>query len=530
MFLRALSCVLGLCGLLAVSGVQAGDQALPWWRKAVFYEIFVRSFADSTEGPLANDGIGDLRGLIGKLDYLNDGNPETKTDLGVTALWLMPIMQSPSYHGYDVSNYYRVNPEYGTHEDFKELISEAHKRGIKIIVDMVLNHASSSHSYFESAQSTVSRYRDWFVWSKKPKDRTGAYGNEAWHQTNHEYYYGFFSSSMPDWNLRNPRVTEELHEVARFWIETMNVDGFRLDAVRYLVEDDTGYIDSEGTHAWLGKFHAYTKKLDAEAFTVGEVWAETATTASYGPDELDTSFQFELASELIKTVNNGVNMRLDNLMDELGRRFPGYQYATFLSNHDQPRVMTVLGDDPARAKLAATLLMTLPGVPFMYYGEEIGMQGRKPDPDLRTPMHWSAHDNAGFSENSPWAPLRADYPVVNVAAQQASNDSLWNYYQRLIRMRSSQAALHQGDFTFVPASSKKIFAFERCTALQCALIVVNLGGKTYHDYWLEKGIGKNAKEIWQGETELQKHAVAPKQFRPIKVLQPRAAYLITYSR
>jgi len=209
-----------------------------WWQSAVFYEVFVRSFADSTEGPLAGDGIGDLRGLIGQLDYLNDGDPDTDSDLGVTALWLMPIFESPSYHGYDTDDYFRVDREYGTNEDFKQLIAEAEKRGIRIILDLVLNHCSDDNPWFQKAAAGEQPYEEFFTFADERPDYRGPWGQRVWHPVpgGDGFYYGVFSSHMPDLDYRNEQVTERMFDVTRFWLEDMGAHGLRLDAIRHLIE------------------------------------------------------------------------------------------------------------------------------------------------------------------------------------------------------------------------------------------------------------------------------------------------------
>ena len=234
--------------------------------------------------------MGDLNGLIGKLDYLNDGDPATASDLGITGIWLMPIMASPSYHGYDVTDYYQVNPEYGINEDFKRLIEEAHQRGIRVIIDLVLNHTSSEHPWFIESQDPDSPKRDWYVWSDEEPQGKG------WHPgVNGGYYYGYFGEHMPDLNYKNPAVTEEMHKVVRFWLEEMGADGFRLDAVKYLYEDGKRIEHTPATHEWLKDFNEFYKGIDPQAFTVGEVWDDSGTAAKYVGDELDATFDFGLA-------------------------------------------------------------------------------------------------------------------------------------------------------------------------------------------------------------------------------------------
>ena len=380
------------------SPTQPAASPLPWWNDTVFYEVFVRSFADSTTGPLANDGIGDLQGLIERLDYLNDGDPNTDTDLGVTGIWLMPVAQSPSYHGYDVTDYYTIETDYGTNEDFKRLIEEAHARGINVIVDLVLNHTSSEHPWFEQAADPDSPYHDWYIWSDEDPGTKGPWGQNVWHQLGDQWYYGIFWEGMPDLNYNNPAVTEEMQNVSRFWLEEMGVDGFRLDAIRHLYEDGAVLENAPQTFTWLSDFHDAYKSVKPDAFAVGEVWTTTETAAKYVGQKVDAVFEFDLATSIISSINNRDRSALASALETTQDSFPPGQYAPFLTNHDQNRVMSQLSYKTDRAKLAATILLTLPGVPFIYYGEEIGMTGQKPDEKIRTPMQWTTGANAGFSE------------------------------------------------------------------------------------------------------------------------------------
>jgi glycosidase len=211
-----------------------GSQGYPWWNDTVFYEVFLRSFYDSN-----GDGIGDINGLIEKLDYLNDGDPKTKTDLGITGIWLMPIFPSPSYHGYDVKDYYEINPDYGTMEDFNRLLEEAHLRGIRIVIDFVINHTSTEHPWFiEARKGEDSLYRNLYIWSEQKPDYLGPWGQPVWHANyDQTYYYGVFWSGMPDLNFENQEVTNEINRIAAFWLEDIGVDGFRVDGARHLIED-----------------------------------------------------------------------------------------------------------------------------------------------------------------------------------------------------------------------------------------------------------------------------------------------------
>lgn len=445
-----------------------------WWNDTVFYQVFVRSFYDDD-----GDGIGDLAGLIQKLDYLNDGDPTTTDDLGVTGIWLMPIMESPSYHGYDVVDYYTVEQDYGTNEDFRTLIAEAHARGIRVIVDMVLNHTSSSHPWFINASAgPEAEYRDWYVWSNENPGYVGPWGQKVWHRRGGAYYYGIFWEGMPDLNYHNPQVTEAMYEVTRFWLEEMGADGFRLDAVRYLIEDGPRQASTPQTHAWLADFDDFTDRIDPEVLTVGEVWADTIEVAHYiVNDELDLCFEFSLADAIVESVTVNTSTAFRYRLKTVLKAYPPGQYATFLTNHDQNRVMTQVGRNPDKARLAATVLLTLPGVPFIYYGEEIGMTGQKPDEKIRTPMQWSAEENAGFTTGRPWQPVNDDYKTVNVATQSADPDSLLNRYRRLIHLRNNHVALRRGELVPLESTCRPVYGFLRHFEGESILVLLNFAAR-----------------------------------------------------
>lgn len=514
-----------------VPGLPARPAADPthWWNDAVYYEVFVRSFADSATGGKANDGIGDLRGLIERLDYLNDGNPETRTDLGVNALWLMPIMQSPSYHGYDVTDYLQIESDYGNNADFQALITAAHARGIKVIVDLVLNHASSQHPRFLAAKDPASSYRDWFVWSPTNPGYLGPWGQPVWHRSGDAYFYGVFWSGMPDWNFRQPAVTSYMRDVTRFWLETMNVDGFRLDAIRHLVENGSVQTDTAETHQWLKDYIAFYKTIKPQAMTVGEVWTTSDIVATYA-GEMDMTFQFDLAGAILDAANNANGGRLESELSRVWSNFQPSQFATFITNHDQNRVMTELGGDTTKAKLAATLLLTMPGVPFIYYGEEIGMTGAKPDELIRTPLQWSAANHAGFSTVSPWEPPNNDFPQVNIAAQSAQSDSLLSHYRKLVHARREHPALAKGDLNVVNTSANNLVAYLRQSAGQSILVILNLSSGPVSDYSIPLNANYDqAQELLSGAT-LQKGSVVTVNgvtgYRPIATLAPRSGYVI----
>lgn len=429
-----------------------------WWNERVFYEVFVRSFYDSD-----GDGNGDLRGLIAQLDYLNDGDPATTDDLGVRGIWLMPIMQAASYHGYDATDYITVEKDYGSNQDFQVLIEEAHKRDIKVIIDLMLNHTSNAHPWFIAASGDPeSEKRAWYIWRDDDPGHKAPWGTPVWFPLGDVYYHALFDPSMPDLNYRNDAVTAEMTRVAHFWLEKMGADGFRLDAVRHLIERDDVYSDTEETHAWLAQWNDSIDQIAPDALTIGEIWDAPDRIVPYiANDEVDLAFEFSLASGIIGSIN-AENPRLfaDSLAIVLSTYPPG-RFASFLTNHDQNRTMTQLAGNVTGARLAATILLTLPGVPFVYYGEEIGMTGQKPDEQIRTPMQWDAEPGAGFSNGTPWEPVNNDYAQVNVAGQTADPASLLNHYRRLMHLRNSYLTLQHGGLQSLENRCSATYAYLR---------------------------------------------------------------------
>lgn len=450
--------------------ITVGNTDTYWWNEAVFYEIFVRSFYDSD-----GDGIGDFQGLIQKLDYLNDGNPATHHDLGVNGIWLMPIHQSPSYHGYDVTDYREIESDYGSNEDFKEFIAAAHERGIKVIIDYVMNHSSSEHQWFRDSKNPSNEKRDWYVWEGNNPGGSGPWGQNVWHQSNGDYYYGLFWGGMPDLNYETPGVKEEMFDISTFWLEEMNVDGFRLDAVKYIYETSEGLEDVPETFQFWKDFRAHYKSINPNSFSVGEAWTSTNKAREYvGNDGLDYVFEFDLAGNIIAAVNNGNSDGLISKSQEVMGSYPYLQFGTFLTNHDMNRVMNVLNSDQAKSKQVAELLLTLPGIPYLYYGEEIGMLGQKPDEDIRLPMQWNSTSNAGFTTGNPWRAPKTDYPDKNVEDQQTEPESLWRAYQDVISTRNTQQALRTGNYSIISSSDNSIFSFIRQENEEQIIVVANL--------------------------------------------------------
>lgn len=460
--------------------IHVGQKETFWWNEDVFYEIFVRSYKDSN-----GDGIGDLRGLIDNLDYLNDGNPASHDDLGIGGIWLMPVAESPSYHGYDVTDYRKIADDYGNNDDFKELMEEAHKRGIKIIVDYVMNHSSSQHPWFQSSRSSSSDKRDWYIWRNTHPGYNGPWGQNVWHSNNGSYYYGIFWGGMPDLNYETQAVKEEMFDVAKFWIEDMNVDGFRLDAIKFIFIDGNQLEDTEATFEFWREFKNFYKSIKPDVFAVGEAWTSTNIAQQYvNNGGLDYVFEFDLANAMLNAANNGNTTALYDQMDRTIGAYPYMQFGTFLTNHDINRVMDQLGRDESKAKIAADLLLTLPGIPYIYYGEEIGMTGSKPDEDIRTPLQWTAEPHAGFTSGTPWRAVKNDYLNKNIAAQKRDHQSLWQHYRKLISLRNTQNALKKGNYTSVNSGNPAVFSFLRHYDDEYILVISNTSADAISNFSL----------------------------------------------
>jgi glycosidase len=462
-----------------------------WYRHAVFYEVFVRSFQDSN-----GDGKGDLPGLISRLDYLNDGDPSTTTDLGVDALWLMPVFASPSYHGYDVVDYERIHPDYGTVADFERLCAEAHRRGMRVIVDLVLNHTSSQHPWFvDSASSPTSSKREWYVWNDRDpgwKQPWNYSSTPAWHERNGAWYYGVFWGGMPDLNMKTPAVRDEVKRIASYWLER-GADGFRLDAARYLIETGVGteQADTRETHTFWKEFAAHVRQVKPDAVLVGENWASSGTIASYygstqtvpGGDELPLNFNFPLSESIIDSLLKANASGITSTLADMARTYPsGVADAPFLTNHDNVRVATRLEGNTGRLANAAALLLTLPGSPFLYYGEEVGLANGTTNNDeaKRTPMPWDSSTSGGFTTVSPWFPFSPGRDAANVATQAQSSRSLLTRYQQLIRVRQGSDALERGGLTLLTPTRENtpVLTFVRSWGEEQVLVVHNLSDST----------------------------------------------------
>lgn len=479
-----LGCAIMLCTapLAAAQTVEPADAGEYWWNERVFYQIFVRSFYDSD-----GDGIGDFQGLIEKLDYLNDGDPATTGDLGVSGIWLMPVMPSPSEHGYDVTDYLAVNPDYGTADDFRQFVDEAHARGIAVIIDLVVNHSSSQHPWFEASAAGDPEYADYYLWSDTDPGFRGPDSQTVWHKRNDRWYYGVFFHGMPDLNYTNPDVTAEMYAIARFWLEEMNVDGFRVDAVKYIVEEGRALENTAATHAWLRAFHDYVKSIKPDALLVGEIWDSTVLVAPYVGGEMDIAFEFNLASALVQSASFGLAGTLSRAIEPVLSAYPDDQFATFVTNHDQDRLISQAQGNPDAARLAGYFLLTLPGVPFVYYGEEIGMEGKRTlgstDNERRRPMQWDSAPNAGFTTGKPWFALNPNADEVNVAAENDDPESVLNAYRGLIQLRSRTPTLQTGALSLLESTQRKLLVFLRYTSGQApVLVLINPDNRPISDY------------------------------------------------
>ncbi len=504
-----------------VSQKQAGAAGSTWWKHAVFYEIYPRSFADSND-----DGVGDLNGITSKLDYLKS--------IGVDAIWITPCFPSPQVDfGYDVSDYEAIDPMYGTMEDFDRLVSEAKKRGIRIILDFVMNHTSDQHQWFvDSKSSRTSEHRDWYIWrdgkgpGQPPNNWTATFGGSAWKfdPTTGQWYYHYFYPEQPDLNWRNPAVKQAMFDVTRFWYRR-GVAGFRLDAVSTLFEDpelrDNPTLP--GTNAFgdpntlelyndkLPEVHHVLRQLrtvadESDAVLVGETWTkhmdELALYYGQHGDEL------QMPMDLMFTMVN--KLSAPEFRAQIAAvNFSGGWPVFVLSNHDIVRSYVRYGDgvhNDQIAKLMAALYLTLRGTPIMYYGEEIGMTNTDPtrredvkDPigklgwpvqkgrdGERTPMQWSGGTNAGFSGGKPWLPAPGSAAKYNVANELRDPDSILSFYTRLLALRHGEDALMEGKYVALNEGDPNVLAYLRSSATETILVVLNMSG-TVQDVAIDLG-------------------------------------------
>ncbi len=468
----------------SIDPTKAVTQLAPLPRRAqtptagVYYCIFVRSFADSN-----GDGIGDFKGMTARLDYLNDGNDRTTSDLGVTGIWLLPIFPSQSYHGYNVDDYYGVNPDYGTLADFEEFLSEAEKRGISVIIDMTCNHSSLYTDWFIESRNKDSPYRGWYRWVEDGDTRYNLnqkiWGHNLWNYYEGAYYAGLFESGMPDFNLSNPAVREEFKNIASYWIGK-GVDGFRFDAAGHVFNAAKlaagEESQSQGVAFWK-ELVGHVRSVKPDAYTVGEVWEPTSTRAVY-MQGLGSTFHFDLGTKIVDAIREGSGGK-NNIANSLYGDYttykemnPDYIDAPFLTNHDQNRISGMLRGDSRLLKLSASLYILAEGVPFMYYGEEIGLMGAKPDEQIRTPMLWN--DPGKDRLQTSWIESKYNKNTIPVSRQQKDPESLLNYYKRLIRVKTAHSALFEGRFTAVATDASEIVSWKMESQKEKAFVLHNL--------------------------------------------------------
>ena len=487
-----------------------------WYKDAIIYQVHVRTFHDSN-----GDGIGDFQGLQGKLDYLQD--------LGINTIWLMPFFPSPLRDdGYDIADYHTVHPSYGTLDDFEKFLASAHERGIRVIIEMVSNHTSDQHPWFQESRSSQNNpRRDWYVWSDTDTLYKGARiifldtekSNWAWDPISKSFYWHRFFSHQPDLNYDNPAVREQMWEVMRFWLER-GVDGFRLDAIPYLVErEGTNCENLPETHAVLKEFrrkldeHYPGRMLLAEA----NQWPADLRPYFGDEDEFHMAFHFPLMPRMFMGLKLEDRKPITEILQQTPEIPPSCQWCIFLRNHDEltlemvtdverdymydtyaesktmrinlgirRRLAPLLSNDRRSIELMNGMLMSLPGTPIIYYGDEIGMGDNINLGDrngVRTPMQWNGETNAGFSaapSERLYAPLIQDpvygYPAVNVLSQKASAHSLFNWMKSIITVRRSAAVFGRGSIEFLYPANHRILAYVRRLGNEVILVVNNLSG------------------------------------------------------
>ena len=510
-----------------------------WWKESVVYQIYPKSFKDSN-----GDGVGDIRGIIQKLDYLKE--------LGVNVLWISPMLESPQDdNGYDISDYRRIYEEYGTMEDYEELLCEAHKRSIRILMDLVVNHTSDEHNWFiESRKSKDNPYRDYYIWKdpvngKEPNNWGGAFGGSAWEydpQTQ-MYYLHLFSKKQPDLNWENEKVRQEVYDMMKFWCEK-GIDGFRMDVIS-MISKDQRFPDGEMNNGLYGDFgpycvhgprvHEFLQEMNQKVLskydimTVGETAGGTIEEAQkYAGDdrnELNMVFQFEHVESGCGDYGKWTTAKYDfkefkNIMIKWQEELQGKAWnSLFLGNHDQPRSVSRFGNDnpvyrETSAKMLATCIHMMQGTPYVYQGEELGMTNiyfdkledyrdiesinyfkeftesglmtpehmmkclmlRSRD-NARTPMQWDDSKQAGFTEGEPWIKVNPNYKKINAAQQLEDPDSVFHYYQKLIRLRKEKDIIVYGEFEPLYREDEQIFAYTRKQDQEKLLTVCNFSDK-----------------------------------------------------
>ena len=504
-----------------------------WWRRAVAYQVYPKSFQDTT-----GSGTGDLQGIIRRLDYL--------AELGIDVIWLSPVFASPQVdNGYDISDYRAIDPIYGSLADMDELIAEGKKRGIGIILDLVLNHSSDQHPWFLAARSSRDNpYHDYYVWrdgepGTPPNGMKASFGGSAWEWVPEvgQYYFHQFAPQQPDMNWENPKLRRELYDMILWWMDR-GVEGFRLDVIDQIAKDPDRQITANGP-----RLHEFLRELSAETFqkgclvTVGEAWGADLERAKLysAPDGSELSMVFQFEQMLLDQEPGKEKWDLRPLpFVEMKKSFARWQQglhgcgfnSLFLNNHDLPRIVSRWGNDGTwrvqSAKLLATMLHGMEGMPYIYQGEELGMTNcpmtldqyrdleslnlyrerteagypvedvmeslhAKSRDNARTPMQWDDTPNAGFTTGTPWLMVNPNYKEINAARAVADPDSVFHYYQKLIALRKSHPVFTEGDFTLLEAEHPQLFVYRRQNADRELLVVCNFSDEpaawTLPDGW-----------------------------------------------
>lgn len=481
-----------------------------WWKESVFYQIYMPSYADSN-----GDGYGDFKGMTQKLDYLQS--------LGIKGIWLTPFLTSPKVdNGYDIADYYEIDPTYGTKADFDLFLKEAHQRGIKVIMDMVLNHTSTDCKWFqESRKSKDNPYRDYYIWKDEPNNWESFFGGTAWQKDSltDQYYYHKFDVRMADLNWANPKVVAEVQNILRFWLDT-GVDGFRLDVINFLntdgitadnptkdgEQDHINDINQEGVKNAMRIIKSTVSEYD-DRFIVGEIGSDKIEVLKQyqSQDLLDVVFNFNFGS-----IAEFSTQRIFDELQSMEKNMSNYP-TLFFGSHDMPRMIDRLADgNPDRATALAALILTAKGVPFIYYGEEIGMhniiaqsldemvdiqgrtqyqlalnEGKSPEDALlfgnkhnrdksRSPMQWSGDAFAGFSTEKAWIKINPDYETINVEVLTPQENSILNTYKKLIALRNSEKVLQYGKYDNIEYEEDQI-SFTRSFEGDKITVIINFG-------------------------------------------------------
>ncbi|MFV8377223.1 glycoside hydrolase family 13 protein [Flavobacterium sp. LB3R33] len=502
-----------------------------WWKEAVVYQVYPRSFKDSD-----GDGVGDLKGIISKLDYIKS--------LGIDAVWLNPIYTSPNDdNGYDISNYREIMTDFGTMKDFDLLLKEIHERGIKLIMDLVVNHSSDEHEWFKQSRSSRdNKYRDYYHWwpaeKGKPPYRWSFFdvNSDAWKydaQTN-AYYLHYFSQKQPDLNWENPKVRQEIYEMMRFWLDK-GIDGFRMDAFQFASKDTAwpelpkGYESNIIKYYGVGPhLHDYLQEMNREVFskydimTVAEGAGSTPEDAMLfvDPDrkELNMAYHFE-SVDIGKHINNFGLVKYKDIFSRYDETFKDKGWLSiFLANHDQPRMVSKFGNDTPKfreisSKMLSTFAMTMRGTPYYYYGDELGMTNIRFDSiedyhdvdtrnkyislknkggDLkaflegqkqtsrengRTPFQWDTTKNAGFTTGKPWLKVNPNYNLINAEVQEKDPNSTLNYFRKLVQLRKKEPVFVYGKYTLLDRENPNIFAYTRDIEGKKVLVLLNFSEK-----------------------------------------------------